>query len=249
MRPWNNVIFAPVSPSTVPPSPSGVFYYLLPLLLCLGKYGIIESRKTYELPPVCRHMSGNKYRICMKLNKLKPMQRLVFIIGIVLFAAGIACQSSAMVVTLSTENLTKTSDVIITGAVLNTKSFWSADKHFIYTMATVAILEVIKGRPLQKSLTVVHEGGEVDGIGLKVSDVAPLTTGETVLLFLSPEKTTTADVRYRIVGRAQGKYSIDKNGMARKGGYTGEDGKPVTDLSVPLHSLLGEIYKYDSGQR
>jgi len=185
----------------------------------------------------------------MKLNKLKPMQRLVFIIGIVLFVAGIACQSSAMVVTLSTENLTNASDVIITGDVINSKSFWSADKHFIYTMATVAIREVIKGTPLQNNLTIVHEGGEVDGIGLKVSDVAPLTMGETVLLFLSSEKTAGPGVRYTIVGKAQGKYSIDKNGMARKGGYTGEDGKPVIDHIIPLHVLLDEINKYDSGQR
>lgn len=185
----------------------------------------------------------------MKLNKQKPMQRLEFIIAIVLFTACIPCQSSAMVVTLSTENLTKTSDVIITGDVINSKSFWSADKQFIYTMATVAIREVIKGRPHQNNLTIVLEGGEVDGIGLKVSDVAPLTMGETVLLFLSPEKATIPAMRYRIVGKAQGKYTIDKNGMARKGGYTGEDGKPVIDHIIPLHSLLDEINKYASGQR
>jgi hypothetical protein len=185
----------------------------------------------------------------MKLNKQKPVQRLVFIIAIVLFAACIPCRSSAMMATFSTENLTKASDVIITGDVINSKSFWSADKQFIYTMATVTIRKVIKGSPVQDNITIVHEGGEVDGIGLKVSDVTPLTMGETVLLFLSPEKITAPAMRYTIVGKAQGKYSIDKNGMARKGGYTGEDGKPVIDHSIPLHSLLDEINKYDSGQR
>jgi len=185
----------------------------------------------------------------MKLNKQKPMQRLVLILAIVFFTACIPCRSSAMMATLSTENITKASDVIITGDVINSKSFWSADKKFIYTLATVALREVIKGRLLQDSLTIVYEGGEVDGIGLKVSDVAPLTMGETVLLFLFPEKITTPAMRYTIVGKAQGKYSIDKNGMARKGGYTGEDGKPAIDHSIPLHSLLDEINKYDSGQR
>jgi hypothetical protein len=185
----------------------------------------------------------------MKLNKQKPMQRLALITAIVLFAACIPCRSSAMMATLSTEKLTRASDVIITGDVINSKSFWSDDKQFIYTSATVAIREVIKGERLQNSLTIVHEGGEVDGIGLKVSDVAPLTVGETVLLFLSSEKITAPAVRYTMVGKTQGKYSIDKNGMARTGGYTGEDDKPVIDHSIPLHSLLDEIKKYDSGQR
>jgi hypothetical protein len=185
----------------------------------------------------------------MKLNKQKTMQRLVFTTAIFLFTVCSPYQSSAMVVTLSTENLTKTSDVIITGDVITSKSLWSADKHFIYTLATVAIREVIKGRPLQNNLTIVLEGGEVDGIGLKVSDVAPLIVGETVLLFLSPEKITTPAMRYRIVGKAQGKYSIDKKDMARKGGYSGEDGKPVLDHIIPLQSLLDEISNYASGQR
>jgi hypothetical protein len=185
----------------------------------------------------------------MKLDKQKPIQRLVLIAAIVLFTACVPYTSPAMMVTLSTENLTKASDVIITGEVINSKSFWSADKQFIYTFATVAIRKVIKGKPLQNSLTVVHEGGEVDGIGLKVSDVAPLSRGETVLLFLSPEKITTPGMRYTIVGKAQGKYSLDKNGMARKGGYTGEDGKPVIDHTIPLHILIDEIKRYDTGQR
>jgi len=185
----------------------------------------------------------------MKLNKQKPVQRLVFIIVIFILTACIPCQSSAMMATLGTEKLTRASDVIITGDVINSKSFWSTDKKFIYTLATIAIREIIKGRPLQNNLTIVLEGGEVDGIGLKVSDVAQLNRGETVLLFLSPEKISTPAMRYRIVGKAQGKYSIDKKGMARKGGYIGEDGKPVIDHIVPLHSLLDEINKYGIGQR
>jgi hypothetical protein len=173
----------------------------------------------------------------------------VLIVAIVLFAACIPCRSSAMMATLSTEELTRASAVIITGDVISSTSFWSADKQFIYTQATIAVREVIKGRPLQNSLTIVHEGGEVDGMGLKVSDVAPLTIGETVLLFLSPENSNAPAVRYTMVGKAQGTYSIDKNGMARKGIYTGKDGKPVIGHSIPLHSLLDEIKKYDSGHK
>jgi hypothetical protein len=185
----------------------------------------------------------------MKLNKQKPMQIMVFIIAIVLFAACVPCQSLAMMVTLSTEYLTLASDLIITGEVQDSTSSWSDDKKSIYSIATVVTKEAIKGRLQQKSLKVMYEGGEIDGIGLRVSDVTPLRIGETVLLFLTPEKIDTVEIRYKIVGKAQGKYSIDKNGIARKDGYAGEDGKPVVENTIPLDILINEIKKYESSHQ
>ena len=52
-------------------------------------------------------------------------------------------------------------------------------------------------------ITVVQPGGERDGIGQHVSGVAPLATGERVVLFLE----RTGEM-HRVVGLAQGVFHV-----------------------------------------
>jgi len=142
---------------------------------------------------------------------------------------------------LSTEELAKSSDVIVRGMVESVQSEWSADGRTIITRASVLVDDVIGGKVTGNRVMVEYPGGEVDGIGLKVSDVSPLMEGEDVLLFLSPETERMGVFVRKMVGNAQGEYRIDRKGIARKRGFTLADRKDVIDNDIPVEELIGKI--------
>ena len=150
-------------------------------------------------------------------------------------------QSAAIMVSLSTENLTKESALIILGDVKHVKSEWGEDKKSIFTFATVAVRETIKGKAANKTLKIIYEGGEIDGIGMRVSDVAIPDVGENVLLFLKPAKTKHFETIYKNVGKAQGQYRIDKDGIARKAEYNLEGSAKDIDNNMPIEVLIEKI--------
>jgi hypothetical protein len=142
---------------------------------------------------------------------------------------------------LSTENLTSESALIILGEVKQVKSEWSEDKKAILTFATVTVRESIKGKAANKTLKIMYEGGEIDGIGMRVSDVAIPEVGENLLLFLKPAKTRQFETIYKNVGKAQGQYKIDKDGIARKAGYHVEGSARDIDNNMPIEVLIDKI--------
>jgi len=157
-----------------------------------------------------------------------------------------AVESSAMMIGLSTELLTKQSGLVVTGEVQETKSQWADNKEAIVTIATIAIEEVIKGRRATKKVRVKYEGGEVDGLGMRVSDAAELTIGETVLLFLKHGHQNSDGAEYEIVGNAQGKYTIGNDNIARKKGFSVLEGREVIDNDIPVSTLIEKIKKYEN---
>ena len=83
---------------------------------------------------------------------------IVTIIFFVLMAAlCISKQSAATMVSLSTENLTSESALIILGDVKQIKSEWAEDKKAIFTIATVTVRETVKGKSSQKNLKIMYE--------------------------------------------------------------------------------------------
>ncbi len=150
---------------------------------------------------------------------------------------------------LSTEDLTKGSDTVVTGRVETTESYWSADGRTILTRATVLVSEVVKGAPGSERVFVEYEGGEVGDIGLKVSDMAPLVQGETIVLFLKTGSARRAQSveghgagpTYNIVGKAQGKYVVDERGIARKSGFSVAGGEERIENDIPYHELINRI--------
>lgn len=115
------------------------------------------------------------------------------------------------------------------------------DGSTIVTRATVVLSEVIKGEVNSNTVTVEYQGGEVGEIGLKVSDAPTLTKGEDVILFLKPDKETRVGLIRSIVGRAQGKYTIGNDGIARKMGFAVIDKKDVIDNNIPVNELVDKI--------
>jgi len=117
-----------------------------------------------------------------------------------LLAAGAALASTA--VRLDTPALTAAATDVVDGNVVSTSSTWTGDHRRLVTHVVVEVRDTWKGTAAGR-ITVVQPGGERDGIGQRVSGVAPLASGERVVLFL--ERTGPY---HRVVGLAQGVYRI-----------------------------------------
>jgi len=152
----------------------------------------------------------------------------------------LSSSSYAIMKGLSTEELTKASDMVIVGKVENVEAQWSKDGKIIFTSAYIVIDNVIKG-PAQANITVEYEGGEIGDIGLKVSDESPLLKGEKVILFLKSGKSKKDGVAYNIVGKSQGKYVIDAYGIATKSGFSIVDKEENIDNNLPVDELIEKI--------
>jgi hypothetical protein len=150
----------------------------------------------------------------------------------------LAASSYAVMLGLSTEELTRGSEAVVEGDVQDMQSHWSEDGKTIYTSVTVVIREAIKGEASEQTIVVEHEGGEVGDIGLRVSDMAVFRKGQRVILFLKPGRSGNV---YNIVGKAQGKYDIDAQGIARKRGFTLMGGQEAVDNDIPVEALKAKI--------
>jgi hypothetical protein len=107
-------------------------------------------------------------------------------------------------------SLTQSSDAVVRGKVKATQSRWSADHKRIITEVTIDVAEFFKGGG-SSTLVVRQPGGEIDGIGQKVSGLASFSEGEEVVLFLERLETD----KYRVNGMAQGKYRVERSSDKR----------------------------------
>jgi len=95
---------------------------------------------------------------------------------------------------------------VVRGKVLASTPTWTGDHRRIVTRVEVEVLETWKGSAAGR-ITVLQPGGELDGIGQRVSGVAELGAGEEVVLFLE-----RAGPHHRVVGLAQGVYRVSSAG-------------------------------------
>ncbi len=164
----------------------------------------------------------------------------------------------ALMIELGIEDLTKEADLILKGKVVDIKSEWNEDKTKIYTYITLNVNERIKGRPQRRIVTIRQLGGEVDGIGLVVSDSAVFKKGEDAIVFLKPDRTHHAGrlrragrgVINEIVGKEQGKYAVAEDGVTRRkmvtvgrGKFATRNGRIVPRIGrkVLLEDFIGQI--------
>jgi hypothetical protein len=122
------------------------------------------------------------------------------LIVLVLLAAGTVLASTA--IRMDTPALTAAATDVVDGNVVSSTAVWTGDHRRIVTHVVVEVRDAWKGTASGR-ITVVQPGGELDGIGQHVSGVAPLATGDRVVLFL--ERTGTM---HRVVGLAQGVYRV-----------------------------------------
>ncbi|MBF0517647.1 MAG: hypothetical protein HQK97_11135 [Nitrospirae bacterium] len=113
---------------------------------------------------------------------------------------------------ISTGDLVKSSELIITGKV--DKATCHFAKGTVITQATIKVSEVLSGNVDKKDIIVEYEGGKVGDLELKLTDAVTLTKGEEIILFLKTAQSKLAGKTVFVIsGEAQGKYTI-KRGIA-----------------------------------
>jgi hypothetical protein len=143
----------------------------------------------------------------------------------------VSSSSGGMVQKLSIEDLTLKAGRILVGTVVDLRSEWNSDQTLIYTYATIAVEDHLKGTPDQMEVTVMVPGGQVGDTGISVSGVAEFSEGEKVLLFLEEGESGA----FGVLGGFQGKLVI----YGDKVFVEGEE--------VPLADLVNEIQKTLTG--
>jgi hypothetical protein len=102
--------------------------------------------------------------------------------------------------------LTQNASDVVRARVTSTRPAWTEDGRRLMTVVEVGVLESYKGAARGR-LTILQPGGELDGVGQRVSGVARLDVGEEVVLFLERQGPV-----HRVVGLAQGVYRVNREG-------------------------------------
>ncbi len=209
------------------------------------------------------HFARTSKKLCQGASFFKPVEILAedkmfgsrLMVSLLILVGLLFCvptHSQAMMVGLSTKELTGNSELALVGRVEKVNSHWNADGTMIFTTAEIRVEEPLKGDASPgQTVTVTCEGGEVGNMGLRVSDSATFTRGEKVIVFLEPEAKQVAEARakphsqlggaYKLVGKAQGKYTVDKDGIARKKGFSLAGKSESVENDIPEANLVDKI--------
>ena len=154
------------------------------------------------------------------------------LIFIIIVAGGINT-ATALMEALSISALVKASSSIVRGEVVDTQAMWSESGDEIVTRATIRVQKDFKRLVSDKLITVEYLGGEVGDIGMMVSDSPQMFVGEEIIIFLKQPEDAIDQQRFHIVGSAQGKYTLEEDGMVRTMGFSlmEQDGFMYRELS------------------
>lgn len=157
-----------------------------------------------------------------------------------IFASALLWLSTAGATTvpsLSFEQLTDQSALVVAGQINRSWSDWDAEHKYIWTHYELAVASALKGSPA--STVVVSEPGGVVGLhALTIAGAPVYGIGEQVLIFLQ----RMPNGYLRTTGWSQGKFELDKSGRLHSqtppGGLELVDGKSRA-VATSLRSLDG----------
>lgn len=98
-------------------------------------------------------------------------------------AAGVA-PAAALMLKVPLEESVRNSELVIRGRTLDQRCEWTEDGRWIMTVVRVQVLETLGGRVPGAELDVRVPGGELDGLGMRVSDMPRFENGEESVLLL-----------------------------------------------------------------
>lgn len=116
-------------------------------------------------------------------------------------------ENLAQVESANLQKLTESSEIIIIGKVINTKSEWNENRDRIFTKVKINADEFIKGNNKTGAIVVTVPGGEVGEIGEIYSDIPTFENEEEVLLFVKRDNYNN----YVVNSGLDGKYNIAKD--------------------------------------
>jgi hypothetical protein len=151
---------------------------------------------------------------------------------------------SAMMVPVSLEQLTTNSDLIVVGDVEEVRGY-RGKNNGIYSIATLRVLDVIKGNVSGETVRVEYGGGHVPGeeFELSISTIEPLRQGERVLLFLVEWDSNVFDGKTYLMGSYLNKFIMNKKEIVGRGGFTMEEGRKKEFGPMHINELKKKIKK------
>lgn len=130
------------------------------------------------------------------------------------------------------KQLSKLSDLIITGKVTQQSSSWNEDNTRIYTQATIQVEECLKGNNNSGAVVVSYPGGEVGDVGELYSHMPRFEDNEEVLVFLKKDDKST---NYKVFNGEEGKINVI---------IDPKTGEKVTTSNVQINSIKAQIKSY-----
>ena len=106
------------------------------------------------------------------------------------------------------EDLTASNDVILSGRVLDVRSYWNAEGTFILSDVRLRANSVIKGDPGQREITVTVMGGTVGELTTLIVAGPQFEIGKDYLLFLNNEDLPGATQVRTVRDLAQGIFDL-----------------------------------------
>ena len=140
------------------------------------------------------------------VNELSRPRVVALAVGLALALTAIRPAGASLVLSLDLKELVQRADRIAIVDVVSVESAWDARHERILSTIRLRVAESWKGGPGATpatggdEVTVVQEGGSVDGLTMTVLGMTKFSPGERALVFLRGSAT-----RAQVVGMAQGK--------------------------------------------
>lgn len=187
---------------------------------------------------------GLRLKACETRGWFGRGRPLTVALGVALCACA---EAPALMVPLATTTVVDHAECIVEGRVAKVTPRWTADRTGIVTEVMVDATDVLLGETNQ--VTFLYEGGIVDGLEQRVSDMPSLSEGQQVLVFLRSQNEREAkrdQVRavrarcYALFGGAQGVCRIE-GGRAVKDGFTLLGDRAAIDSDVDVGELKARV--------
>ena len=138
---------------------------------------------------------------------------------------------------LSFEQLTDSSELVVTGQIGHSWAAWDNSHHFIWTHYELAVSSMEKGAATS-SVTFSEPGGVVGGIGQTIAGTVQYAAGERVVVFLQ----RMPNGYLRTTGWSQGKFTVDSSGHVHGGASLAgldlvEAGSAPAARAVPVEGI------------
>lgn len=153
-----------------------------------------------------------------------------------------------VMIPLSTDMLVQKADAAIIGDVVDVFSFWTPLPRQIRTKVKITVDAVLFGQVPEREIEVEVLGGAVGDTELVVSDAPSFKKGERMLVYLQFNRISVDGSgpsflpSYKVLGLAQGKYTIGNNGLASRRGFSLLRKNHTADNDLPLDLLLRDIH-------
>lgn len=128
-------------------------------------------------------------------------------------AAWVATAGATTVPSLSFNELTDRSELVVAGRIDRSWTAWDAEHKYIWTHYELGVSSALKGSP-GATVVISEPGGVVGTQGMNIAGTPVYQTGERVVLFLE----RMPNGYLRTTGWTQGKFNVDQAGKVHAAG-------------------------------